>query len=202
MVAPPAVDRRGQQTREQREASQDPEKRLADTVKRLEQLADGGCEDNKRLKKRLFHKMAKLKAQLQIEGQLQVERPYGWTPEVKAKMRDGGVWSRVAPLDAPVNEERVRALLDQRREAKTARDYATADLHAMELQGMGVCYDDSTATWFTREKRKLQAGEAEDEKKTKEATKKVTKEATKKVTSKETTKKVTGAKEAKRAKKA
>ena len=88
----------------------------------------------------VLQKVAKLKAQLQLDVKEKVQRKAGWTDAEKAKMRAAGAWTRVAPLDVTIEEDSVETLLEARTEAKKEKNYAVADEHAAKLQQMGVCY--------------------------------------------------------------
>ena len=88
----------------------------------------------------VLQKVAKLKAQLQLDVKEKVQRKAGWTDAEKAKMRAAGAWTRVAPLDVTIEEDSVETLLEARTEAKKEKNYAVADEHAAKLQRMGVCY--------------------------------------------------------------
>merc|ERR1712086_9248 len=163
------------QTREQWKTTQDPAKRMQDALARLAELPDGGSDDNKRTKKRLYQKVTKLKAQLQLDVKEKVQRKAGWTDAEKAKMRAAGAWARVAPLDVTIEQDSVEKLLEARTEAKKEKNYAVADQHAATLQQMGVCYDDSTHTWFVKAPKRKAEDEPE-KKKSKKKKKKATDE--------------------------
>jgi len=135
-----------------KELTQDPAERLRRAEKRLAGLEDGS-EASKSKKKKLHQKIAKLRKLCGIKKNevTKVERTKGWTEEKKKEMRMQGVWTRVAPnLDTKIDEAAVQAHLAKRTKAKKAKEYATADQHALELQEVGVCYDDTTLTWFIK----------------------------------------------------
>ena len=82
------------------------------------------------------------------------------------------VWKRVAPnLEINVDDDAVNDSLRARTAAKKEKNYKVADQHAAELQEIGVCYDDTTFTWFIKirsaEKRGRDSGEQMEGQKTK-----------------------------------
>ena len=136
-----------------KELTQDPKERLRRAEKKLAELEDG-TEASKSKKKKLHQKIAKLRKLCGVtkEAVQIVERSKGWTEEKKKEMRMRGEWTRVAPnLDIEIDEAAVKDHLDKRTAAKKVKDYGTADSHATELQEVGVCYDDTTFTWFIKQ---------------------------------------------------
>ena len=62
-----------------------------------------------------------------------------------------GEWKRVfLKGNHTIDSGMVTTLLNTRADAKTRKDYAEADRAAAQLQSLGVCYDDSQCTWYTR----------------------------------------------------
>jgi len=149
--------------------TQDPAERLARAVKKLAEIEDG-TDAAKTKKKRLGMKISKLRKQLGLKEAVKVERENGWTEDKKKEMRMAGNWTRVAPnLNIAVDDDAVRESLDKRTAAKMKKDYKVADEHATELQEIGVCYDDTSFTWYIKirqaEKRSREGEEGEGKKK-------------------------------------
>merc|ERR1719453_1817200 len=86
-----------QQTAEERARWQDPRVRFEATKKRIEELDDND-PSTKRVKKRLYQKLAKLRKELKVdvEDAGKLKREKGWTEEKKAEMRASQKWTRVA----------------------------------------------------------------------------------------------------------
>ena len=77
-------------------------------------------------------------------------------PQVsKASARDCE-WKRVVipkglNFTGTADVEHIADLLNKRTAAKRSKNFAEADSSAIKLQSMGVCYDDSTFTWYIKD---------------------------------------------------